>query len=39
MPLLAVAWQIKGHGLRVPLDDPLNSIQARLQGLHPRSVG
>lgn len=39
MPLLAMASQIKGQGLRVPLDDPLNSSQARLQGFHPRSVG
>ena len=39
MPLLAVASQIKRYGLRVPLDNPLDSSQARLQGLHPRSVG
>ena len=39
MPLSAVASQTNGHGLRIPLDNPLNSIQARLQSLHPRSVG
>ena len=39
MPLSAVASQIKGHGLWVPLNNPLNPSQARLQGFHPRTVG